>query len=112
MSSVTSTLGTGQIIKSPFKPPWWLKGSHGQTLWPNIVKKRNLLALRRERIELSDQAGVLIVLGMLLDQPLEVGLSRFLGDGRIDGGNLVRVRDTQGAEGCRCWRSLSPRTFC
>lgn len=54
MAFVTSTMGTGQIIESPFKPPWWLKGSHGQTLWPNIVKKQNLLELKRERIELSD----------------------------------------------------------
>lgn len=42
------------IIKSNFKPAWWLPGPHLQTLWPNIIRPRPRVKLRRERIELPD----------------------------------------------------------
>lgn len=38
-----------------FKPAWWLKGPHLQTLWPTFFRReiKNIM-LMRERIELSD----------------------------------------------------------
>ena len=38
----------------PFKPAWWLPGPHLQTLWPNLLRRLPDVALRRERLELSD----------------------------------------------------------
>lgn len=41
----------------PFKPAWWLRNSHLQTIWPVIIRKRKLnsgIELQRERLELPD----------------------------------------------------------
>jgi len=38
----------------PFKPPWWLRNRHAQTLWPTLGRRRVRLNLRRERIDLPD----------------------------------------------------------
>lgn len=37
-----------------FRPARWLPGPHLQTLWPNLVRRRPKVALRRERLELPD----------------------------------------------------------
>jgi predicted alpha/beta-fold hydrolase len=37
-----------------FKPAWWLRNSHLQTMWPALCRKRKKLALQRERLELPD----------------------------------------------------------
>ncbi len=45
------------MIAIPFKPAWWLRNSHLQTLWPAVLRKRKLKAnvkLLRERLELPD----------------------------------------------------------
>lgn len=39
---------------SDFKPAWWLRNSHLQTLWPAIIRRRNKIVLERERFELPD----------------------------------------------------------
>ncbi len=43
--------------EKPFKPAWWLRNSHLQTLWPAVIRKRTLklaIELERERFELPD----------------------------------------------------------
>lgn len=47
-----SPLGT--VTASSFRPPWWLPGPNGQTLWASIVRRRPRPRLRRERVELPD----------------------------------------------------------
>lgn len=42
------------IIESDFRPLWWLRNPHLQTLWPVFLRRRPLLDLRRERLELPD----------------------------------------------------------
>ena len=42
------------IIKSKFKPAWWLSGGHTQTIYPGMFRKTRLPPLRRERLELPD----------------------------------------------------------
>jgi predicted alpha/beta-fold hydrolase len=37
-----------------FKPAWWLRSPHLQTLWPVFSKKRYRLDLETERVELDD----------------------------------------------------------
>jgi uncharacterized protein len=41
-------------IKSHFKPAWWLKNPHLQTLWPQVIRFDADLSLRKERFELRD----------------------------------------------------------
>ena len=42
------------IITSHFKPAWWLKNPHLQTIWPTLFRFRPKLDLEKERIELDD----------------------------------------------------------
>lgn len=38
----------------PFRPAWWLRSPHLQTLWPVFFRRRLRPPLRRERLELPD----------------------------------------------------------
>ena len=42
------------LIKTTFKPAWWLKNPHLQTLYPALFRKNTAPALRRERLVTSD----------------------------------------------------------
>ncbi|PIR10780.1 MAG: hydrolase [Gammaproteobacteria bacterium CG11_big_fil_rev_8_21_14_0_20_46_22] len=42
------------IIRSVFKPAWWLKNPHLQTLWPQVTGYHAKIALREERFTLRD----------------------------------------------------------
>ncbi|HET7570575.1 MAG TPA: hydrolase [Gammaproteobacteria bacterium] len=42
------------ITDSTFKPAWWLKNRHAQTIFPAFFRRRAKLAIRRERLELPD----------------------------------------------------------
>ncbi len=42
------------IIKSQFKPAWWLRNRHAQTIWQSLFRKQAALFLTRERFELPD----------------------------------------------------------
>lgn len=42
------------IRGSDFKPPWWLRNAHLQTMWPFLFRPRIPVATRRERLELPD----------------------------------------------------------
>jgi predicted alpha/beta-fold hydrolase len=42
------------IIKSLFKPLWWLKNPHGQTIYSSIRRHLKLPQYRPERFELPD----------------------------------------------------------
>lgn len=42
------------MIESDFKPAWWLRSPHLQTLWPVFFKKRHMLDLKNEQVELDD----------------------------------------------------------
>ena len=37
-----------------FKPAWWCRGPHAQTLWARLVRRPPCVAFRRERLELPD----------------------------------------------------------
>ena len=41
-------------ITPDFKPAWWLRSPHLQTLWPVFFKKRHRLDLKDEQVELED----------------------------------------------------------
>ena len=42
------------ITKSNFKPAWWLKSSHLQTIWGTATRRNHKIDLQRERVELPD----------------------------------------------------------
>jgi predicted alpha/beta-fold hydrolase len=42
------------IIQSAFRPAWWLRGDHAQTLWPAMMRRRRALDVHWERLELDD----------------------------------------------------------
>lgn len=42
------------IRRSQFKPAWWLKSRHFQTLWPTFFRRKLKLKTKRERLELAD----------------------------------------------------------
>jgi uncharacterized protein len=46
--------GASGVTATTFKPAWWCRGAHLQTLWPKWFAPRPALALRRERVELPD----------------------------------------------------------
>jgi len=37
-----------------YRPPWWYRGRHLQTLWGPLLRRRRRPALRRERVETPD----------------------------------------------------------
>ena len=41
-------------VESEFKPAWWLRNPHMQTLWPRFMRRQEPLPLRSERLELPD----------------------------------------------------------
>lgn len=42
------------ITTSRFRPAWWLRGAHLQTLYPTLARRRSRPELQRERLELPD----------------------------------------------------------
>lgn len=44
----------GQLKSSAFRPAWWLRGAHAQTLWPSLFRRRPRLRVSRTRVELAD----------------------------------------------------------
>jgi len=42
------------LQQADFKPAWWLRSPHLQTLWPAFFKKRHSLDLVNEQLELND----------------------------------------------------------
>ena len=45
---------TGHIEPSDFRPAWWLKSAHLQTIWPSLFRPRRPLKVTWERMELAD----------------------------------------------------------
>ena len=42
------------VIESAFRPAWWLRGPHAQTLWPAMLRRRQALDVDWQRLELDD----------------------------------------------------------
>lgn len=42
------------IVDSPFRPAWWLRGDHAQTLYPTLFRRRPKIPIAWERLELDD----------------------------------------------------------
>ena len=44
----------GEIVESDFRPPWWAKNRHVQTIFPRFIQKRAKLDYRKEKLPLPD----------------------------------------------------------
>jgi predicted alpha/beta-fold hydrolase len=44
----------GEIVESDFKPPWWAKNRHVQTIFPRFIQKRAKLDYRKQKLALPD----------------------------------------------------------
>lgn len=53
----------GEITESPFRPAWWLRSPHLQTIWPSLARRRPRPALRSRRVELSDGDFIDLAIG-------------------------------------------------
>lgn len=42
------------IRHSKFKPPWWLRNSHLQTIWPSLAKREASVDITHQRLDLPD----------------------------------------------------------
>ncbi len=42
------------IVQSTFKPAWWLRGAHVQTIWSSVLRIKPRLNIEWQRVELSD----------------------------------------------------------
>ncbi|NWF39193.1 hydrolase [Mariprofundus sp. NF] len=42
------------IIQSKFKPAWWLRSGHAQTLWPKLFRLKPKMEMAWQRVELID----------------------------------------------------------
>lgn len=63
------------IIESTFKPAWWLKNAHLQTIYPTVARYQKPLATVNERLELPDGDFVdlaWVTQGLKPDAPLVI----------------------------------------
>ena len=42
------------VIKSHFRPAWWLRGAHAQTIWSKVFHRNPGLTIESQRVELPD----------------------------------------------------------
>ncbi|VAW99932.1 Hydrolase, alpha/beta fold family functionally coupled to Phosphoribulokinase [hydrothermal vent metagenome] len=42
------------IVRSTFKPAWWLRSAHAQTIWSSFVRRKPRLNIDWQRVELPD----------------------------------------------------------
>ena len=59
----------GQLVASDFKPPWWARNRHVQTLWPRLVQRRTPFTFSRQRLNLPDGDFVDLAWGVGVHKP-------------------------------------------
>lgn len=60
------------VIKSQFKPAWWLAGPHLQTLWSSFFRKIPNLNLKKVRLELDDGDFLDLAMTEIHDKPIVI----------------------------------------
>ncbi len=60
------------IVKSEFKPAWWLSNPHLQTLWPTLFRRLPKLDLNAHRLELDDGDFLDLALTPINNKPIVI----------------------------------------
>ncbi|MCC2617037.1 hydrolase [Aestuariibacter halophilus] len=50
----TDSAPFGGIVRNAYRPPWWAKNRHVQTIWPKFFRRKQALALHWEVLDLPD----------------------------------------------------------
>ena len=58
------------VTEASFKPAWWLRSPHLQTLWPFMFRRRAALDFQHERLELTDGDFIDLCWGRPGDRPV------------------------------------------
>jgi len=58
------------LINSDFKPAWWLRGAHAQTLWPALFRRHVRLHVDWQRLELADGDFLDLAWSGMTDAPI------------------------------------------
>lgn len=94
-------MNRNHIYQRQFKPAWWLRNSHLQTIWPVLCRKRQDVPLEKERMELPDGDFVdLNWLGKNETGPLVFILHGF--EGSIESHYAKNMMHALHAQGWRC----------
>ena len=88
------------IIKSEFKPAWWLRGAHQQTVWSTFFRKLPDPDLKKERIELDD--GDFLDLAWIGSEDGKIILILHGLEGNKDSSYVKGIMQTLSAAGYRC----------
>jgi hypothetical protein len=108
----------GRVVRSAFRPAWWLPGAHLQTLW-GTVRRRPPLHFVEERLELPDGDFVELCRSPVLDAPIVIVLHGLEGGIRshYSAGMLAAVHDAgwrfvfMHFRGCGRDVNLLPRSY-
>lgn len=107
------------ILKSNFKPAWWLSNPHLQTLWATFFRSQPDVELHNIRLELDDGDFLDLAITDIQDKPIVVilhGLEGSLKSHYIK--PLIRALDDQGYatcfvyfRGCSAEHNRLPRSY-
>jgi len=70
----------GRIVDSEFRPPWWLRGGHAQTIFPNTLRRQPATPVEWEVFELPDGDFVELAWSGRQDGPIALVLHGLGGD--------------------------------
>ncbi len=88
------------LVTSNFKPAWWLRGAHQQTIWPVLFRKLPALPLAKERLELDD--GDFLDLAWVGPEDGEIVVILHGLEGNKDSSYVKGIMQTLSAAGYRC----------
>ena len=89
------------ILNSPFKPAWWLKNPHLQTLWATFFRSKPDIELSKHRLELDDGDFLDLAMTTIGNRPIVVilhGLEGSLASHYVK--PLLKALDNAGFAAC------------
>jgi predicted alpha/beta-fold hydrolase len=88
---------TKAIQTKPFKPAWWLRNHHLQSIWPTLFKRPLKMSVRHERRELPD--GDFIDLAWAGDESKPIVILLHGLGGSLESSYVIRMMNAVVAQG-------------